>query len=359
MIKVLHISRTMGQGGAEKVVYQLCKDISIVIPIVASCGGSYVEELEKCNIRHIVIPDIDRKKMTLVIKTFRTLLKIIKDNRIEAIHTHHRMAAFYGRLLQIVNPSLKHIYTSHNVFYGKRRLLRFALSKAKIVACGNIVKKNLVGEYGIPDSIIKVIHNSIEPGTIKPVKTVIDKFDNNMILIGCIGRISKQKGFDIFIKSVSKAVKQNPNIVGVLIGDGDKRNEIEQLVDNLGIRKNIVFLGFQKDVISLINKLDFAVLPSRWEGFPLTLIEVFSVKKTIICSDIDNNLEIVHDGKNGLVFHKEDYNDLASKICKLIEDSDLKNQLEEQAYQDYQTDFGYSVFLRKYADVYASIVEHD
>lgn len=360
MVNVLHVSRTMGQGGAEKVVYQLCKDMHTVTPYVASCGGAYADELKKRKIKHIRIPDIDIKNPLLIIKTISILYNAIRKNNIDIIHTHHRMAAFYGRILQIVLPGIKHVYTAHNVFYGKKGLMRFALSKAEIVACGNTVKKNLENEYGINKSKIKVVFNSIEP----PVET--DESDRNEtldelngILVGCIGRISKQKGFDIFVSAISIAIRKNPKIMGVLIGDGEDREIIEKLVDKLDIKSNIRFLGYRKDVPQLIKKLSFAVLPSRWEGFPLTPIEVFSAQKTIICSDIDNNLEIVQDGKNGLVFQKENVNDLAEKIICLAENDVLRNKLEKQAFDDYKSIYKYDLFIKKYSEVYKGAMRHN
>lgn len=356
MIKVLHISRTMGQGGAEKVVYQLCKDASSdVKPFVASCGGAYVDELKKVNVDHLTIPDVEKKSPKVILETFTALNKYIKANNINVIHTHHRMAAFYGRMLQFVNPRLKHVYTSHNVFYGKKPLLRFALSKANIVACGMTVKKNLMKEYGIPADKVRVIYNSIEASN-NQEPAVLPELPENAVKIGCIGRITKQKGFDIFVTAMKKVVQKNPNAVGILIGDGEDRDKLENMVDSLKIRNNIVFLGYQKNVLELIKKLDFVVLPSRWEGFPLTPIEVFSANKTIIVSDIENNLEIVRDDKNGLVFRTEDANDLFVKIMKMIDDPEMKAGFEAQASKDYTEKFDYSIFLKKYMNLYTEIV---
>lgn len=85
----------MGQGGAEKVVYQLCKDNKKATQFVASCGGKYVEELNKVGVKHIMIPDIDRKNPVLILKTIVILLRTIKKYKIDIVHSHHRMAAFY------------------------------------------------------------------------------------------------------------------------------------------------------------------------------------------------------------------------------------------------------------------------
>ncbi len=353
-MRVLHISRTMGQGGAEKVVYQLCKDNNKATQFVASCGGKYVEELNKVGVKHIMIPDIDRKNPVLILKTIVILLRTIKKYKIDIVHSHHRMAAFYARLLQVFNHKLKHVYTAHNVFYDKKKLMRFALNKATIVACGGTVKQNLIDEYGIPERRIKVIYNSIEKTPIKEV--YIDSLDNKekkgAYLVGSVGRISEQKGFDVFVKAIAKCKRDIPNIVGVIIGDGEDREKIEQLVKRIGIDDSILFLGYQKDVLSIISKMEFIVLCSRWEGFPLTPIETFSVGKTIIVSDIPNNLEIVKDGFNGLVFRKDDVTKLTESISRLIADVKFRQRLEKDAQYDYNHRFCYQVFIDNYIQIY-------
>ena len=71
-MNVLHISRTMGQGGAEKIVFQLCRDNNSVTQFVASCGGIYVSQLEKIGVKHFQIGDIDKKNPLLILRTLIT-----------------------------------------------------------------------------------------------------------------------------------------------------------------------------------------------------------------------------------------------------------------------------------------------
>ncbi len=356
-MNVLHISRTMGQGGAEKVVYQLCKDNRGVNQIVASTGGKYEERLSNLGINHIVIPDIEKKNPLIILKTIFLLNKAIRKNDVDIIHSHHRMAAFYARMLQLLNRRLKHVYTAHNVFYGKKQLMRFALKKALIVACGKTVQENLVNEYEISEERITIIYNSIEQTSIKDI--YIPEIENARTadnhVICSIGRISKQKGFDVFVKAIACCVKKGLHITGIIVGDGEDKSKIEELACNIGIKNSIVFLGYQEDVVSIIAKTDFVVLASRWEGFPLTPIETFFAGKTIIVSNIKNNLEIVDSGRNGLSFTVDDYEELAERIETLIDDKKLRRELEENARYDYKKKYDYQIFLCNYLAMYERV----
>ena len=351
-MNILHISRTMGQGGAEKVVYQICKDSENKM-VIASTGGTYENELQKINVKHYTIPDINNKNPLLMIKTFFILNKTIKKEKIDIVHSHHRMAAFYARVLNIFNKKFKRVYTAHNVFNDKKKLLRFSLTNSTIVAVGDGVKNNLVNYYGIDSNKIKIIYNSVDVP--KKINIPNDDFiinKKNNIYIGTIGRLSEQKGIDVFLKAMSRVIHNNKNIYGIIIGDGELKEELIKLTKKSEIEDNVIFLGYRKDVIEIIHCMDFIVLSSRWEGFPLTPIETFSQAKTIIVSDIDGNNEIVQDKKNGLLFEKDNIDDLQDKIYYLINNKDELKKLEEGSFKSYNNNYSYEKFIRNYINLY-------
>ena len=140
----------MGIGGAERIVYQLATDLKDEFDQVhvASTGGLWEEKLAENGIQHHRILDVDSKQPATVLKILASLSKIIKENEITLVHTHHRMAAFYIRLLQMRHPKLIHVYTAHNVFKDKLPLYKFALGKARTVAVSQAVQENILNDVG-------------------------------------------------------------------------------------------------------------------------------------------------------------------------------------------------------------------
>lgn len=354
-MNILHISRTMGQGGAEKVVYQICTEKSDNNMFVASTGGILGDELQKQGITQIIIPDIDKKSLLSILKTFLILKRSLRKYKIDVIHSHHRMAAFYSRIICLFNKNIKRVYTAHNVFYDKKNLLRFSLYGSKIIAVGNGVKENLITYYKIKSNLIEVIYNSVEkPQNEKVAKDEIFN-EKDKFFIGTIGRLSEQKGIDIFLKAMHEVLKNNKNVYGLIIGDGELKSEMLSLTELLKIKDNIYFLGYRKDVLELIKKLDFVVLASRWEGFPLTPIETFMMGKTIIASNIAGNNEIIKDNINGLLFEKDNYIELSKKINYLLDNNEIKKRLENSAKIEYLEKYNYDVFIEKYNNLYKKL----
>jgi len=137
------------------------------------------------------------------------------------------MAAFYIRLLKLFNSKLKHVYTAHNVFKDKLPLYRFALKNAKSVAVGEAVNKNLKEDVGITDS--SVIYNGV---IFKETDNKVDEIVNSDgIKLGCIARLSEQKGLIYLIEAMSLLTVKDIRLF--IVGDGELKNELENKYDLL------------------------------------------------------------------------------------------------------------------------------
>ena len=340
----------MDIGGAERIVFQLSSDLKDEFDSVhvASTGGLWENELAAKGIQHHKIIDIDSKNPLTVLKILTSIRQIIKKNDISIVHTHHRMSAFYIRLLKLVHPKLIHVYTAHNVFNDKLPLYRFALKNAKSVAVGEAVNKNLREDVGITDS--RVIYNGV---VLKETDDQVDEIISyGGIKLGCIARLSEQKGLTYLLDAMSLLTVKDIRLF--IVGDGELRNELENKVKELDLQDSVTFLGYRKDIVECINSFDFCVLPSVFEGFGLVAIEAFMNSKTIVATDIPGLNEVVT-SENGILVPAKDPVALASAIDKLATDTTLRQELASQAKKDYENRFSYPMFLENYRALYREI----
>jgi len=347
---ILHISRTMDIGGAERIVYQLSSDLKDEFDSVhvASTGGLWESELAAQGIQHHKILDIDSKNPVTVLKLLFSIHQIIKQKGITIVHTHHRMAAFYIRLLKLVHPKLIHVYTAHNVFKDKLPLYGFALKNAKSVAVGEAVNKNLKEDVGITDS--RVIYNGV---VLKETDDQVDEIISyGGIKLGCIARLSEQKGLTYLLDAMSLLTIKDIRLF--IVGEGELREELENKVKELNLQDSVIFLGYRKDIVECINSFDVCVLPSVFEGFGLVAIEAFMNSKTLVATDIPGLNEVVTN-KNGVLVPAKDPAALASAIDKLATDATLRQELASQAKKDYENRFSYPMFLENYRALYREI----
>lgn len=351
---ILFFPRTMGLGGTENVVLQLCEIFNPLVHkiVLCSCGGVNIEKLKSMGIRHYTIPDIENKSPVTIIQTIKRLQKIVNKEKITVIHTHHRMAAFYIRLMGL-DKKCVFINTSHNTFENKRLLTRFAYKNCHLIACGEMVKKNLQETFGLDN--VTVIHNAVKAFE---GETVIDEHLNRAraegkYLIGNIGRLSEQKGMEYYIKAVPEVKKLHPETEFYIIGSGEDEQKLKQLCKKLAV--TVHFMGYRSDAQNLMSQLDLVVLSSLWEGLPLTPIEAFSVGKTIVATGVDGTLEIVKNGKNGLLVKPKNPHQLAEKINWMIEHPAEQKKMELSARKTFADEFNFKILAQSYTNFYRRI----
>ena len=355
---VLFFSRTMGMGGTSNVMIQMCKILKPRVNkiVVCSTGGTMVETLEKMGIEHVQIDDVGTHTFKTSFNILKQVSHIIKEYKITVVHTHHRMAAFYAAVLK---KKYKFIFinTSHNTFYNYKFITRFAYKKANLIACGEMVKKNLVNCFGIPEHKVTVVHNAIEKfdGKVETISELKKMKDDGYYLVANVGRFAEQKGMEYFIEAAEVINKNNQKIKYYIIGSGEKEKDLKQMVQKKKLEDYIKFMGFRADVQNIMSQSDLIVLSSLWEGLPLTPIEAFSVGKTIVATSVDGTVEIVKNKENGLLVKPRDVNELSSAICELVENESEKKKFEENAIKTYKEKFSFEIFRENYIKFYKNI----
>ncbi|MGG7141935.1 glycosyltransferase family 4 protein [Clostridium nigeriense] len=352
--KILYFTRTMGLGGTENVVLQLCelmnKNNKV---IVCSCGGVNVEKLTKMGIKHYIIPDIENKNLRTIFKTLKILLKVINKEKIDIVHTHHRMAAFYISCLKVIKR-FTFVNTVHNIFFDKKILTKFSYKKAILIAVGGHVKKNLCSFYGFSESKVTVIYNAVKPLVmpINPIEYIEEYRVKNNFLISNIGRLSEQKGMIYFIKAAQILLKKYDGLKFLIVGDGELKEELESYIKECNIGDNVILLGYRSDIQNIMAQVDLVVLSSLWEGFPLTPIEAFSVGKPVVATNIEGTVEIIRDKYNGLLVEPKNEIDLAKKIEFFIQNPNELKIYGNRAMETYRLNFDIEKFNNSYIEFY-------
>ena len=350
---ILFLTRTMKLGGTENVVLQLCEIFKPLVNnvIVCSCGGVNEQKLKEMGIKHYTIPDISEKNPRSIVKTIITIKKIVDKEDITIVHSHHRMAALYAEL--ICDKNILKIANAHNTFHDKKTLTRLAYRNTKLIAVGEMVKKNLVEYYELPGDQVTVIYNAIKPfdGKISPIPLLTEYRENGYKIIGNVGRLSEQKGMEYFINAVPGVIEKFPKTKFVIVGDGEDKDKLVNMVKEKNMDEYITFLGYRSDIQNVMSQMDFIVLSSLWEGLPLTPIEAFSVGKTVVATAVDGTPEIVQNGINGILIKPKDIKEMVSNICYLLHNIDVIDRFQVSAKERYK-EFSFEKLRMNYVEFY-------
>ncbi len=343
MENILLLTRNMGAGGTETVVYLLAKAYREAGHRVYVCAsdGVTAKKLPALGVEFIPIADMQDK--SAIGRIFPVLLRILREKQITVVHTHHRMAACYARLLR---PFHKFVFLNdiHYQFSDKRLLTRFSMGKAVNIAVGEAVRKNLTENYGLTG--VRVIHNAVEtparPDREDPVMGRLH--EQGRFIVVNIGRVAPGKGFASFVRAAA-LVKDKP-ISFVIVGDGEEMGKMRALAQELDAP--VTFLGYRSDVAALIFQSDLAVLSSESEGLPMVPLEVFSAGKTIVATAVPGTMEVVRDGENGLLVPVGAPEAIAQAVRSLYDDRALLHTLEAGARKTFAEKFSIQVFRQKY-----------
>lgn len=337
-INALEVIRQGQIGGGESHLRDLVLlfDKEIVNPVVLSfTGGQMIDDLRTRGIKCYVV----ETSKAFDPKVTRDIADIISKEKIDIIHAHGSRAASNVFWLA-KKKKLPFVYTIHGwSFHQDQNKIVYRLrawSEKLLCHCANKVicvseSNKITGEkeFGLKNA--EVIVNGVNTTIFSPTNEYPDlreyfHFDTDDFVIGFISRITKQKSPKDFVDSIILANKQNPRIKGLMVGDGDMKEEVEQYIADKGARDIIHTSPARTDVPALLHMVDAFCLPSLWEGLSIALLEAMSMAKPLIVTPTDGTRELIKDGENGIICGFGNADELAKAYIKYFEDSSLATQ---------------------------------
>ena len=144
-----------------------------------------------------------------------------------------------------------------------------------------------------------------------------------------VGRISKQKAPDVFIRVAASLKNIFPDVWFMIVGDGEQRGDVERMIKESGLEGRVVITGWVDNPAAYSCLFDQAVLLSRWEGFGLVLVEYMKLGKPIVATEADAIPDLITDHENGLLVAVDNVEQAVNAIIEIRNDMSLKNRLVE------------------------------
>jgi glycosyltransferase involved in cell wall biosynthesis len=216
-----------------------------------------------------------------------------------------------------------------------RRHLRF-MDHVVAVSSAQALK---VRQAGVPANRLTTISNAIDPDRFDDsdsrYRTKLERYFHGprKRIIGAAGRLSPEKGFDVFLEAATRMLDVDPNLGFVIFGDGPCRDALQQRIAELGLIGSVFLAGFRSDLDRFIAQLDLFVLPSFTEGLPNVVLEACAAGVPVIATAVGGTPEIIEDGMSGFLVPPGDVEQLAARIDEALENEE---RLGEIAFQGRQ-----------------------
>jgi len=368
--KLLFHSAGKAVGGVEEYIRLLVKYIDrerfapTLLHEPSEALAPWLEKIDALNV----------PRETIAMSTLSQARKVpafagwLKEEQFDIMHSHleQRYVSFGAALAH-----LEAVFWTYHVRIPDLRPYQRFLNRLSLKACGGqvitvseAIKKHLL-EHGYPEEKLLVVQNGVEPFGKAPDAFDVGEYrkgicvepEEQMVLN--IARMTEQKGHTYLLQSIAQLRTREgvPNVKFVLAGDGPLRKELERESEELGISGQVIFLGYRDDVRKLLWACDFLVLPSLWEGMPLSLLEALSAGKASVATKVDGSVECIENEKTGILVEPRDSLALADAISRFLAGPDLVTTMGEEGYRIFDEKYHIRRNVRALEELYCEALE--
>ncbi len=354
-MKILQVIPYFCFGGAETMCENLTRALiarghQVTVVSLYDRKTPISQRMEESGIR---IRYLD-KKLGLDISMVKKLSAIMKEEKPDAVHTHLDVIKYAVAAAKLAGIR-RCVHTVHNVAdkEAEGRLqkmvngLYFKLGWSVPVALSPLVQETISDFYGISLEQIPVIYNGVDLTRCIPKEDY--DVDGPLKLVH-IGRFNEQKNHKGLLEAFRMFRQQYPDAVLRLLGDGDLFEDTVSYARELGLESSVEFLGAQSNVYPYLHEADIFLLPSRYEGMPMTIIEAMGTGLPVVATAVGGVPDMLTDGESGLLTENSPEAVVAA-CCVFAKDQSLRQRMGRKA-KERSVRFSADYMARCYEEEY-------
>ena len=359
-MKILHVISHADYSGCATHLVQLSRFLDhreFENRVICLSQGYLTSKLEQLNISYTVIDRDSYSRFSIA----RQITEIADHFNVQLIHCHDQRAANFS-LWASKRLKIPYVYNIHCwSFYEYKRFPlrqlcklneRFLMSQAEYnVLPSPINLKEGQREFNIPRSVViphGVDTTEFDPERPSGLSRRVYGIPDNYTVVGFLARLCQKKDPLTLIRAAALALKEERKLHFMIIGDGELKQACMDETKRLGIENNVSFQNIDADVPFILKIFDIYCLPSQWEGLSIGLLEAMAMKKAIITSPVNANLEVIADRTDGMLVSAGKPEDWKNAILELHKDPTLRIDLGRQA----------RLLVERYYDVHQTVNSH-
>jgi len=376
-MKILYIITKSNWGGAQRHVFDLALDMkNRGHNVVVALGGDGIlrSRLEEKSIPTRPINGLRRDvSVTKDAGSFKEIFHIIHREKPDIIHLHSPKAAGLGALAGRMLRVKKIIYTVHGWAFNENRplyqkaiIITFswftALLSHKIILLSQkelsqtlsfpfVKNKTILIPLGITAPTFMSVDGAKQFIT-KKIGLPFADF-NKKVVVGTIAELHPNKGLTFFIEAMKVVIEKHPNVVTILVGDGEQHEYLKKLIEKEGLTKNIFLAGYVESASEYLKAFNFFILPSVKEGLPYTIIEAGYAGLPVIATTVGGIPEIISDMTSGILIQPSKPSEIAHAINFYVEHVDVARQYAKTLNETVKNKFALERMLKETEKVYS------
>jgi glycosyltransferase involved in cell wall biosynthesis len=359
-------------GGTERVVWELATRLpraryEVEVWLSPDPGvDTLASSLEE---REIVVRRVPEVTSRWDLRTMLSTWRLLRRVRPDLLHVHHVWPAADRYLASIADAAgVKHLVITEHIVgeshsAGQRALKRRELDGADAVtAVSAAVAESLRADYGLDPVRVKVVPNGADPPDEQGERAAMRRYRESLgagmlrPLWVCVGRLERQKGQDVLLEALAMLRQRGIDFVCAFAGDGSTRAALEARREALGLGAHARFLGQVEDPGPLLAAADAVVLPSRWEGLPLVVLEALARGRPVVASGVGGIPEVIEDGVEGRLVPPDDATALAAALEDCFRRSDVAQSMGRRGARLIQDRYTWPRVVENFETVYDEVL---
>lgn len=362
-IRILHIVKSLGRGGAEMLLQETLKEhdhssFDFHYIYFLPWKNQMVEGLKQAGGK---VTNLSAKNNLMIAFQIRKIMKYIKTNKIDLVHCHLPWAGFAGRFIHKLT-GIPVIYSEHNIqdryhfITGTINRLTFNWQRKVIAVSGDVaasIQKTIKPKIPVVTVLNGVNTNHFKRDEVlRATKRKELGVADHEILIGNIAVFRFQKRLKEWIDLFKTISNEYTNVKACIVGDGLLKEEIMQHLKDAGMEDRIIFPGLQTDVLPWMSAFDIFMMTSSFEGLPIALLEAMSMECAIVTTDAGGIKELIRNETDGFMKPVNDWQQLKEPLGKLISNPALIKEFGKKARMRVETSFSIQSMVKQIENIY-------
>jgi glycosyltransferase involved in cell wall biosynthesis len=365
-VRVLILIKGLGRGGAEQLLLNAAPYLdqsrfSYRVAYLLPWKNALVPELEAEGI------SVDCLDGGRGVGWIRRLRGLVRDRRIDIIHSHSPYPATLARLAFLGAGKPFHVYTAHGVWERQKRLTYWGnlltfVANDYVFAVSEHVRASIMYRTRLgflPMPPVETLYHGLDLQAVSDwhsedgVRAELGIPDGAPV-IGHVANFRPLKGHHLLLEAAVRVRREFPEARFVLVGRGPNEDDVRRRTRELGLEEAVVFAGFREDVPRLVAAFDLFVLPSLHEGLSIALLEAMALGKPSVVSRVGGLPELIDHEREGLLIGLADSRAFAEGIIRLLRDANLRQRMGDAAMQKARL-FDIRTAVRRAEEVYVEL----
>jgi len=364
-VRVLYIVDQLTEmGGAERLLVKMIRSLPkerfrcSVVTFQIDCG---LFSSMPCDVR--VLP-LRKSYNAQALRLSLELRRFIRSEGVSIVHTFFETADLWGGLVSRLSrvPIILSSRRDMGILRRPKHALAYRFVNplfTRVLAVSEEVRRCCIEVDHLRPERVETVYNGVEFPSF-PLESRdacrerlgLSHFKEIVLTIGNIRRV---KGIDIFLRAAANVCKSHPSALFVIVGDNHDPvhfNELNELISELGISRNVLLYGPSEDVGRFLAACDIFCLPSRSEGFSNALIEAMGAGVPCVATRVGGNVEAIEHNRSGVLVPSEDATALSSAIDELLDDPTRARVLGREARETVHARFSHEAMMTHLTNIY-------